>query len=248
MYRISEVAERSGFSPATLRFYDQIGLVEPVGRSEAGYRYYDDAALERLRFVERAKTLGLSLDEMAELVPLLDQHQCGPVQDRLRVLVDSKVADTQRQTAELVALLGQLQAVAARMSSHTPDGPCDDECGCTSDVATAGEPISLRASVIRPDEPLIACTLQAGEMEQRMAEWQHALESATRRTEIDQGVRVTLDRSTDVAGLAQLLADEQTCCSFFTFALTLTSDQIFLDVMAPADGLPMVQALFGCGT
>ncbi len=248
MYRISEVAERSGFSPATLRFYDQIGLVEPVGRSEAGYRHYDDASLERLRFVERAKTLGLSLDEMAEIVPLLDQDQCGPVQDRLRVLVDSKIADTQQRTAELLALLGQLQAAAARMSSHTPDGPCDDECGCTSDASAAGEAISLAAPVRRSDEPPIACTLQAGEMEQRMSDWQHLLESATGRTEIDNGVRVTLDRSTDVAGLAQLLADEQTCCSFFTFALTITSDQIALDVTAPDDGLPMVHALFGCGT
>jgi DNA-binding transcriptional MerR regulator len=52
-YQIADVAERSGFTPATLRYYEDIGLMAPAGRTEAGYRLYDDASLERLWFIAR---------------------------------------------------------------------------------------------------------------------------------------------------------------------------------------------------
>jgi hypothetical protein len=57
-YRIAELAERSGFTATALRYYEQIGLLEPPARTSAGYRMYDDAALERLAFVDRAKRMG----------------------------------------------------------------------------------------------------------------------------------------------------------------------------------------------
>ena len=66
-YRIQEVSQRSGFSAATLRYYEGIGLVPPVGRTPAGYRVYDDTTLARLAFVARAKQLGCTLDEISEL-------------------------------------------------------------------------------------------------------------------------------------------------------------------------------------
>jgi DNA-binding transcriptional MerR regulator len=65
-YRISEVAERSGFPATTLRYYEQIELLEPPSRTASGHRVYDDRALARLRFVARAKALGTSLDELRE--------------------------------------------------------------------------------------------------------------------------------------------------------------------------------------
>ncbi len=46
--RIAEVARRSGFTPATLRYYEEIGLLPTAGRTGSGYRAYDDAVLERL--------------------------------------------------------------------------------------------------------------------------------------------------------------------------------------------------------
>ena len=63
---ISEAAERTGFSPSALRFYEQHGLVRPA-RTASGYRSYGDADLERLGFIGRAKGFGLSLDEITEL-------------------------------------------------------------------------------------------------------------------------------------------------------------------------------------
>lgn len=66
-YKIKDVADRSGFSTATLRYYEEIGLLPEVSRTPAGYRVYDDHTLERLAFISRAKQLGCSLDEIADL-------------------------------------------------------------------------------------------------------------------------------------------------------------------------------------
>ncbi len=61
-YRIAEVAERSGFPAATLRYYERVGLLPEPSRTAAGYRDYDDRTLERLAFIARAKRLGCSLE------------------------------------------------------------------------------------------------------------------------------------------------------------------------------------------
>jgi len=66
-YQIKDVAERTGFTPATLRYYEEIGLLPASTRTAAGYRIYDDSSLDRLAFIARAKQLGCSLGEIADL-------------------------------------------------------------------------------------------------------------------------------------------------------------------------------------
>ena len=62
-YTIGEIADRSGFSASSLRYYEGIGLVEPASRTASGYRLYNDGSLDRLAFIARAKQLGCTLDE-----------------------------------------------------------------------------------------------------------------------------------------------------------------------------------------
>ena len=81
-YTIGETARRSGFSASALRYYEDIGLVDPSGRTDSGYRLYDDEALGRLAFIARAKQLGCSLEEITDLVGIWDGQRCGPVQHR----------------------------------------------------------------------------------------------------------------------------------------------------------------------
>jgi DNA-binding transcriptional MerR regulator len=129
---ISDAAHATGFTASALRFYENAGLINPA-RTGTGYRRYGDADLITLRFIGRAKRPGLSLEEIAELVPLLGAGWCGPVQDQLRAFVVDKIDETRQRTGDLIGLLGQLQAVAARLGRHTPDGMCDEHCGCTTD-------------------------------------------------------------------------------------------------------------------
>lgn len=182
-YRISEVAERTGFTPSALRFYEDAGLVTPA-RTASGYRSYDDRSLDTLRFIGRGKQLGLSLDEITELVSLYADDRCEPVQHRLRAMVDEKIADAQLRVAELVGFTADLQKVAARLGDHTPDGACDDRCGCTNalvpapiegtlppsaacgcgsstcrDAFDAGDVVGVALSSSAPDAVPIVCTL-----------------------------------------------------------------------------------------
>ena len=141
-YTIGQTAERSGFSASALRYYEGIGLVAPSTRTGAGYRLYDDETLSRLSFIARAKQLGCSLEEITDLVGIWDGERCGPVQKRFHDLVTSKLADAERQIAELTALSGQLRQAAARLAGPAVDGPCSEDCACLA-LDGALEPVRL---------------------------------------------------------------------------------------------------------
>ena len=129
-YRIAEVAERTGFTTPTLRYYEDIGLLPPVERTPAGYRLYDDRAIERLTFIARAKQLGCTLEEITDLADAWDSNECAPIKHRLRALVAAKLADTEARIAELTTFATELRATADTLDSAPLDGPCDDTCGC----------------------------------------------------------------------------------------------------------------------
>lgn len=71
-YQIGEVADEVGLSLRTIRYYEEIGLVEPSGRTEGGFRLYTDSDLERLRLVKALKPVGMSLETIAELLESAD--------------------------------------------------------------------------------------------------------------------------------------------------------------------------------
>ena len=67
-FTIGEVSEKIELPVKRIHYYERRGLVEPAGRSESGYRLYTEEEVAKLEFVKRAKLLGLTLDEIAELV------------------------------------------------------------------------------------------------------------------------------------------------------------------------------------
>ena len=215
--RIAEVSERSGFSPATLRYYEQLDLLPPPGRTASGYRAYDDSVLDRLAFIGRAKRLGCSLEEVAGLLPAWDEGRCAPVQEGLRELAAAKLEETRARAAELATYTADLERILAGLVGHTPDGPCDAECGCVS-------------------EP-VACTLDATELPGRLDEWRDVMAHVTARTPVAGGIRLELDAAVPLGGLAELIRAEQACCSFFEFALTVDRRGAALEVRGPAEGL-----------
>jgi DNA-binding transcriptional MerR regulator len=66
-YSIGEIAQLAGLTQRTIRYYEEIGLLNSVKRLEGGKRIYTDEDLRRLKFIKRLKILGLSLSEMKEL-------------------------------------------------------------------------------------------------------------------------------------------------------------------------------------
>jgi MerR family copper efflux transcriptional regulator len=248
-YQIKDVAERTGFSAATLRYYEEIGLLPPTTRTAAGYRIFDDATLARLAFIARAKQLGCSLDEIADLTTAWEGGRCGPIQDRLRAVVADKLETAQRQIVELMTLSAELQRAAATLELHRPDGPCDDRCGCVAGVPTddvGPQSISLGskdASIA--SMPAIACTLGPESMDARLDEWRALLAHVSRREPLDGGVRAVFGEAPPLDELMRLTAAEQDCCQFFDFVITVDRRGIGLEVRAPIEALPIVHSLFG---
>ncbi|MES0837013.1 MULTISPECIES: MerR family transcriptional regulator [Nocardiopsis] len=77
--QIGEVAERTGLSLRTIRYYGEVGLVEPSARSKGGFRLYTGADVERLLLVKRMKPLEFSLEEMRDLLGAFDALEAGGV-------------------------------------------------------------------------------------------------------------------------------------------------------------------------
>lgn len=125
--RIGELAERSGVSTKTIRYYEDIGLVPPAARLASGYRDYQPSMLDRLAFIRAAQALGLSLGEIRGIVALRDDGQtpCGHVLDLLR----TRSAELDRRIAELRALRGELNRLVARAGALDP-ADCDPERIC----------------------------------------------------------------------------------------------------------------------
>jgi DNA-binding transcriptional MerR regulator len=118
--RIGELAGRLGLNPRTIRFYERIGLLPEPDRTPSGYRRYDHADVERLQFIRAAQRLGLTLDEIGEILALRDggQQPCGYVREVLR----REVAAIDHRIRELRALRTELAALDAR-ADELPEPP-----------------------------------------------------------------------------------------------------------------------------
>lgn len=91
----------------------------------------------------------------------------------------------------------------------------------------------------------VACTLGAGDVPARIAEWRDVLASVQGREPIPGGLRLLLSPGAPVARIADLTVAEQECCQFFRFALTVDSGGVALEVTAPPEAAAVVTELFG---
>ncbi len=109
--RIGQMAQLIGVETQTIRFYEQQGLLPPPHRQDNGYRVYTKKHGERLAFIRRCRTLGLSLAEIHEL----QSYQDDPHQSCIAVntLLDNHIAHVRSQITTLHALEKQLVSLRA---------------------------------------------------------------------------------------------------------------------------------------
>lgn len=109
--QIGELAAQLGINPKTIRYYEHIGLLPLPKRTEAGYRLYDAADRELLRFIGRAKVLGLKLEEIREI---LDIRREGELPcERVVTLLEQKIAAIEDQLRVLSEFQQELRALRA---------------------------------------------------------------------------------------------------------------------------------------
>lgn len=126
--QISEVARRSGLTTKTIRYYEQIGLIEPASRGANGYRQYETQTLGQLRFLARAREVGFNLEESRQLLELLKDSRRQSVHARSLVL--EKSTQLQHRIEKLLAMQEVLRDMARRCNGD--EGP---DCAILDDLA-----------------------------------------------------------------------------------------------------------------
>jgi MerR family transcriptional regulator, copper efflux regulator len=114
--RIGELATRTGVSPKTIRYYEDIGLLPAPPRTRSGYRDYDEDAAARLGFVRAAASVGLTLGEIREVLAFRDRGQ--PPCAHVRKLIERHAADLNERIAALTAMRADLQRLARRAQTR----------------------------------------------------------------------------------------------------------------------------------
>jgi DNA-binding transcriptional MerR regulator len=142
--RISELAERVGVPSSTVRFYERIGLVAAPARTPSGYRDYDESAAARLLFVTRARRMGLTCEQIAEVLPAWDGVNCGVAHEEVTRLVEAKRAEIAERIAELQRFAAQLDEVGTTLQQTPPPTECRSDLSCCiPDAGGEGAPVPL---------------------------------------------------------------------------------------------------------
>ncbi|MGK9451216.1 heavy metal-responsive transcriptional regulator [Acidithiobacillus caldus] len=119
---IGRLAREAGLAAETLRYYERIGLIRPVQRTQSNYRLYDGEAEARLRFIRRAQNLGFSLSEIKELLDI--SHQPESDMAAVKALAERKIGDVDRKIADLQRMRDALAQQAERCPGHGPVEHC----------------------------------------------------------------------------------------------------------------------------
>lgn len=137
---IGAVAKQTGCTVATIRYYEEIGLLPPAARTGSGQRHYGEATLRRLTFIRRCRDFGFSIDQVRELVGLVDQPD-RPCLD-VREIAALHLAEVRRKLDQLRELEASLDAFVCS---------CDTACAGGAAVdCTILESLALPAAHLTP--------------------------------------------------------------------------------------------------
>ncbi|WKZ82318.1 MAG: heavy metal-responsive transcriptional regulator [Acidimicrobiia bacterium] len=125
--QIGEVAQKIGMATSAIRFYEEKGLIPEPDRTDSGYRDYDPAVVDRIRFIRAGQTVGLTLRELNQVLQIRDRGEspCRHVAD----LLDTRIHDVDQRIEELRRLRRDLTAMR-RSASRLDPADCPPEGVC----------------------------------------------------------------------------------------------------------------------
>ncbi len=142
---IGQLAKRAGLRTSALRYYEEQGLLTPVGRTESGYRLYDPEAEQTLRFIQRAQRLGFSLSDIRTL---LTSQQDGGLSDETAIkIAQERYLALARQVTRLLVLQHELELFLRDMAAPQTDTPAEPLFDRLLDHV-CGDPLSLPAETM----------------------------------------------------------------------------------------------------
>ena len=125
--KIGELAKQTGFSTKAIRYYELLGLLAEPERTDSGYRLYTEKDVERLEFIEKAKHLGFSLEDIRDIL-ILDQQQQRPCVHVL-ALIDQKLKQVDDVLRDLKAFRQELARLRKESAEQIERLPADAICG-----------------------------------------------------------------------------------------------------------------------
>jgi len=120
---IGELADAARVPTTTVRFYERRGLIAPEGRSEANYRLYSDASLERLRFIVAAKDAGFALGDVRALLDFADG--ATPPCQEVQHLIEERLSRTRAQKQRLDEIDKRLSSWLRACKRAEKEGRCE---------------------------------------------------------------------------------------------------------------------------
>ena len=125
---IHELAKLTGVPAKTIRYFESLGLLPDPQRGENNYRQYSPDAIERLRFIVSARSLGFNLTDIGEFLTARDAGTlpCKRVLDSF----DQRINEIDQRIADLLALRDTLTRVRKDGAALPPDKQCDEQCVC----------------------------------------------------------------------------------------------------------------------
>ncbi len=127
--KIGEIANLTGCSVQTIRFYEKEGLLESQRRSDGNFRLYDETAVEQLNFIRHCRSLDLSLPEIRQLIGLRSspESRC----DEVNQMIDRHIDQVEERIKELDGLMRQL----VELRSHCASERTVEQCGILNDLS-----------------------------------------------------------------------------------------------------------------
>ena len=123
---ISEAARLAGVSARMVRHYESLGLLQGVARTDSGYRQYTEADVHTLQFIRRARDLGFSMEEIAELLALW--HDRSRASSQVKRIAQTHIDDLSARIAAMQSMQRSLQTlVACCQGNDRPDCPILDD-------------------------------------------------------------------------------------------------------------------------
>lgn len=127
-YNIGKAAELSSLSAKMIRYYEGVGLLAPVSRSESGYRTYDEHDIHTLRFIKRSRDLGFSVKQIEELLALWNDKERASAE--VKQVAAGHLSQLKNKRAELNQMIATLEHLVDHChGDQRPDCPILGELG-----------------------------------------------------------------------------------------------------------------------
>ena len=148
---IGQAAAASGVSAKMIRYYESIGLIPKIVRTESGYRVYSDHDVHTLRFIRQSRDLGFSIDQIRELLGLW--HNRRRPSRQVKALAEAHIQELEQKAQELLAMKSTLQhLVQSCRGDDRPECPIIETLADAAGAAIAplGAPVHARTAGLRP--------------------------------------------------------------------------------------------------